>query len=478
MRKVLIVVITTLVLLSITSIAQADALSTQIRCDGCYSWDYAPGGYMFWVDIGEKITLTAFSVGGIGNKEYRWTAENGETVLGSSLELIFTESVKYTLVVTDDIGYITKTVEIVQSSSGSSCLPSFRSVAIQDEYRRSEYSAGDIFEVRARLKDTRDCPNYNFYWEADDENVAFTSPNSIKTDVIIGQGVRKGNMTITAVITNGEIKRKQSVIVKIVANTPPEIVSIRCDESLSYTRFNIYVDAISGKSGNENNDFVRCSIILKNETGRAIDSGFKTIKSGGFNFVFGLRPEGRGIYFVEVILKDSHDMISPIDSKMLKVEKGDTGKDIPVVFVSSDVIYCKVGEMCAINAGETKRRDPDISTFGYYMNGEQIVNPNGDYCSGPVCKFIPTYPGTNDVKITAKYFGNDNIGSKIITVIVSENKTSITLTPTPTQPTHTLQPTCCYPENQHYPFPKTPGMKIWTAIAAIIMVFVTRRKKI
>ena len=458
-----------------TPVAQADALSTQIRCDGCYSWDYAPGGYMFWVDVGEKITLTAFSVGGTGNEEYEWTAESGETVFGSSLKLIFTESVKYTLVVTDDIGYITKTVEIVQSSSESSCLPSFRSVAIQDEYRRSEYSAGDIFEVRARLKDTRDCPNYNFYWEADDENIAFTNPNSTKTDVIIGQGVGIGHTTITAVVTNGIMTRKKDVNIKIVSNTPPQI-SVRYDQPLSYTNFNVYFDgSTTGKSGDENNDFIReYSIALFDENGNLVDSTVRRGYIGREVSYLSVKPDGWGIYSSEIAIMDSHGSTSSIN-ETFEVEKGNTGKDIPVIFVSDDVVYCKTGEICKINAGETKRRDPDISTFGYYMNGEQIVNPNGDYCSGPVCKFIPTYPGTHKIKITAKYFGNDNIGSKTITVIVSGNKTSAVIIPVSTK----TQPACCYlPENKHTPTPKTSGMGFGSAVAMLIIVIAIRRKKI
>ena len=475
-RNILMVVITMFVLLSMTFVAQADILSTQIRCSGCFNWNHAPGGYIFWVDTGEKITLTAFSAGGTGNKKYEWTDEYGEIVSDfATLDLTSTENIKYTLVVTDDIGYITKTVEIVQSSSGSSCLPSFRSVAIQDEYRRSEYAVGDVFEVGARLKDVRECPNYNFYWEADDKNIVFTNSNSIKTDVIIGQGVRSGDITITATITDGSVVRSRDIVIKVVDNTPPEIVSIKHDSPLSYTRFNVYVDATSGRSGDEGNDFVQCSIIFKNEAGKIIDSDSKTIRSGGFNFVFRLTPEEWGIYSVEVVLKDSHGMTSAIDGETFKVKKGNTGKDIPVVFASNDVIYCKTGEICKIDTSETRRRDSNVSKFGYYYsNGEEIVNSNGDYCSGPVCKFVPTYPGTHKVKITAKYFGNDNIGSKIITVIVGENETvpvTTTITPTPT-------PACCYfPKNQHTPTPETSGMGFGLAITMLGIAIVMRRKK-
>jgi hypothetical protein len=471
MRKVLIVVIIVFILTSIISVAQAEMLSAEIKCEGCCNSDRQK----FWVDEGKTITLIAHSSGGIGNKEYEWTVENGETVLGNSLKLTFTESVKYTLVVTDDIGYITKTVEIVQSSSAPSCLPSFRSVTIQDEYRRSEYAMGDVFEVRARLKDIRDCPDYNVYWETDDKNVAFTNPNSIKTDVIIGQGVKRGNVTITAVITNGEVKRKQSVIVKIVDNSPPQI-SVRYEQPSSYTNFNVYFDgSTTGKNRDENNDFIReYAVILFDENRNLVDSATRRGYVRRKVSCLSVKPNGWGIYFLEATITDSHGLTSSIN-ETIEVKKGSTGKDIPVIFVSNDVIHCKTEEICKINAGETIRRDPEVSMFGYYINGGQIVNPNGDYCSGPVCKFIPTYPGTHKIKITAKYFGNDNIGSKVITVIVSDNKTSATPVPTKTRPIST-PPAYCYQENQHTPAPETPGMEFGLAIAMLIIVIAMRRK--
>lgn len=473
MRKVLIAVITILVLLSMTFVAQAEMLSAQIKCEGCYNSD----GCKFWVDEGKTITLIAYSSGGIGNKEYEWTDECGKIVLGNSLKLIFTENIEYTLVVTDDIGYITKTVEIVPASSKSSCIPNFRSVAVQDEYRRSEYSAGDIFEVRARLKDTRECPNYNFYWEADDQNIAFTNPSSIKTDVIIGQGVKRGNITVTAVITNGEVKRKQSITVKIVDNYPPQI-SVRFDQPFSYTKFNVYFDgSTTGKSRDENNDFIReYTVTLFDENGNLVDSAVRRGYAGREISCLSVKPNGWGIYFLEATITDSHGLTSNI-TETIEVKKGNTGKDVPVIFVSDDVIYCKIGEICKINAGETRRRDSEVSMFGYYYsNGEQIVNPNSDCCSGPVCEFIPTYPGTHKIKITAKYFGNDNIGSKIITVIVTDNK-SVTPAPTKARPIST-PPKCCYQENYRVPTPETPGMGFGSAIAMLIIAVAVRRKKI
>ena len=477
MRNVLVAAITVFILLSVISVTQAEMLSAQIKCSGCYN----SNGDTFWVSTGETIILVAFSSGGVGNKEYKWTAENGEVVLGSSLKLIFTERVEYTLVVTDDIGHVSKTVKIVPASFESSCLPSFRSVTIYDKYGRSEYSARDIFEVRARLKDVRDCPNYDLYWKADDENIVFTNPNSTKTDVIIGQGVGNGNMTITAVITDGSVVRDEDIVVKIVSNSPPKI-SVRYDQPFSYTNFNVYFDgSTTGKNRDENNDFIRLvSINFFDESGNLIDNvvkrGYKERKIPYLT----VRPNGKGICFFNATITDSHGLTSDIN-ETLEVKKGNTGKDIPVVFVSDDVVYCEIGEKCKIDASETRTRDPDISTFGfYYSNGEEIVNSDGDYCSGPVCEFIPTYPGTHEIKITAKYFGNDNIGSKKITVDVNGNKTKpaliSTLTPAPTS-TGTSRYRYV-PGISQTPTSETPGMGFGSAAIAILIIVIAIRRKI
>ena len=485
MRRILIMVIVVVILIFAISVVQAEMLSVQVRCEGCYNSDEN----RFWVSVGETITLIASSSGGTGSKEYKWTAENGETVLGNSLRLILTESIEYTLVVTDDIGHITKTVKIVPASPKSSCLPNFKSeITIRDEYRRSGYAAGDNFKVKVRLEDVSECPNHNIYWEADDENVVFTNlsltSSSIETDVTIGQDVRSGDVTITVVLTDGELVRDKDVVVKVVDNSPPQI-SVRYNQPFSYTKFNVYFDgSTTGKNRNENNDFIRLvSVDFFDEKGSPISSVARRGYEGREIPYLSLKPNGWGIYSFKATITDSHGLTSSA-TKTFEVEKGNTIKDIPVIFVSDDVIYCKVGEECKIDASKTTRRDSKVSTFGYYYsNGEEIVNSNGDYCSGPVCKFIPTYPGNHKIKITAKYFGNDNIGSKIITVIVSSNKTVPTLTPTliptPTRVQSTCTPRYCYlPENQHTSTPETPGMGFGPAIIAMLIIAIARRIKI
>jgi len=469
-----------LIFVSITSAEKM--LSVEVKCQEC-DIKIVSGRYELRPNAGEKIILTAYSSGGIGNKNYLWTKDSQQVCIYSSCPITVSEETEeYILTVSDDVGSIKKWIRIIPKSLPQKCLPIFKSgIDLDDEVGRKEWSAGDAFNLEVRL-DKSDCPDsdsdYSFHWESDNSGIIFSSPYSTETEVRIIEGARIGDTTIKAVLSNNFQKRKKEIIIKIVDNTPPEIVSIRYDKPLSYTRFNVYVDATSGESGNEGNDFVQCSIIFKNETGRIVDSDSRTIKSGDFNFVFRLRPEGREIYSIEVALKDSHGMISLVAIEMFKVEKGDTGKDIPVIFVS-DIIYCTQGEECKIDASETHSRDKDISTFGYYLDGKEILNKDGNICSGRVGSFVFDYPDTFEIEVRGKYFGNDNIGSKIITVVVSKNETTpaliSTLTPAPTS-----IETSRYryvPGISQTSASETPGMGLGLTIATIIAVaFAIRRK--
>ena len=82
--------------------------------------------------------------------------------------------------------------------------------------------------------------------------------------------------------------------------------------------------------------------------------------------------------------------------------------------------------------------------------------------------------------------GNDNIGSKIVTVVVSKNKTAPmvtsmpTLIPTPTkaQPTCAPSPTHSDSSPSQTPIPETSGFGFWMAIAVFIIVVAIIKRKI
>lgn len=428
--KMMIAVIVALV--CIQTVCAVDPLSVQVNCRECSEQD----GYKFYADAGKSVTLTASSNGGIGSKSYSWTKEGSVVCEYASFALTVAEdNVEYILTVTDNRGSVKKTIEIVPIfSQESKCLPGFiGEIIVTDRVSgREEYSVGDILTARIRI-DTRDCPNsdYQFYWMADDENIIFTEPDSTKTEVRIGQGTKNGNVEIEAIITNGKIERSCDVEIEIVSNTPPEFGIEHSEPVCSYTRFDAYcVDFKPGKRG-ESGDFLHsCSAVLKNEGGEIVSSVSRTASRGKVSSLR-LKPEEIGIYFIEMTVEDSHGAATTMN-KTIQVTKGNTGKDIPVVR-APDTIYCIVNEVCRIDASETTRRDKYVSNFRFYnvATKEQLVNPAGHYYSGSVCNHIFTYPGTYRIRIEANYFDEDNIGSKIVTVIVSSGNV-FAPTPTPT----------------------------------------------
>ena len=464
----------------------ADLLSVQVNCQGCSSKAGIPGGYQFNADVGKTITLTAFSTGGVGNKCYEWTKE-GRTVCDSaSFLLIVAEDAEYILTVTDDAGSVSKLVKIVSRiPKESKCLPSFKtSIAVKSDISgKTEYSAGESFTVKVRL-DTRDCPssNYRFYWRADDENIIFVNPNSTATEVRIGQGIKSGKVKIEAIVTDGVVTRSRQIEIKIVKNTPPQFEIGYSKPVYSYTWFNVHcIDFESGEYGDEDNDFLyKCSVVLRNEKGEIVSSSTKIARYGKVSS-FRLKPGGIGIKTIELTAWDSHKA-STTKNETICVVKGNTGKDVPIVR-ASDTVYCIVGEVCVIDASATDR---DVSSFRFYNadTEEQLANPKGNYCSGPVCNHNFTYPGTYRIRIEANYFNQDNTGYKIVTVVVNPSDTSVTSDPTPTPipQTETISPSprqtfLDQESTATESADKIPGMEVWTAIIMIIAAIVFKRRK-
>ena len=412
-----------------------DPLLVQVSCAECSIKIPVPEGYEFRADAGEEINLAASSTGGVGNKRYEWMKEERIIYKGNSFELTVAEDViEYILVVTDDRGSVRKVVRIIPISSQTpTCLPDFRSdIILRDEIRgRTEYAAGDVFTLEVKLdrQSCSDCPNYEFRWETDNQDVILVNPNLTKTEVKIKQGAGRSDAIIRAVITNGVAVRDREIDIRIVKNTPPQFGIEYSKPVCSYTRFDVWrVDFKAGERSEKNDFLYKCSVVLKNEKGEIVSSASKTASRGKVSSLR-LKPAGIGIYFIEFTAYDSHLAPTTVN-ETIQVVKGNTGKDIPVIY-APDIVNCIVDEICVIDASETLERDKDVSNFGFYnvATGEQLANPEGHYCSGPKCKHNFTYPGTYRIKITANYFDEENIGSKIVTVVVSSGNVSAMPTP-------------------------------------------------
>ncbi len=457
-------------------VCAANPLLVQVNCQGCSSEVGIPEGYKFYADVGKSITLTISSSGGIGSKSYNWM-ENGIIVCNrASFQLTVAEdNVEYALTVADDRGSVSKMVRIIPTfPQKSKCLPDFRGdIILRDEIReRTEYAAGDAFTLEVKLdrESCSDCPNYKFYWETDNPDIILVSPNSTKTEVKIKQGAKKSDAIVRAVITNGVAIRDREIDIEIVKNTPPQFKIEHSKPVYSYTGFEVWcVDFKPGEQSEKNDFLYKCSAVLKNEKGKVVSSASRTASRGKISSLK-LKPEGIKVCFIELTAYDSH-LASTTVNKTIQVVKGDTGKDIPIVR-APDIIYCIVGKMCRIDASETLNRDKNVSSFGFYdvRTSERLANLEGDYCSGPVCRHNFTYPGTYRIKITANYFDEDNIGSKIVTVIVSPGNVSITPTPTPaTIPTSKPTKACVKISAPEEPETKKRSLeKFFSGIIAII----------
>lgn len=413
----------------------SSSLSVQINCQGCFNKVEIPGGWQFYVDEGKTVSLAASLSGGIGEKNYNWT-NDGEMISDrASFSLTVVEDIEYVLVVMDDKGSVNKLVKISsRTAKESRCLPSFERdyITLRGGLHDAKYSIGGRFFVEVSL-DTGDCrsSDYQFYWRADDENIIFLSPNSIKTEVVVGSGTKIGRVEIEAVITNGIADRNRKIEIEVVKNKTLLFKIGFSEPVLSYTPFSVY--CVDFESGSDDGFLYKYSVVLKDEWGKVVDDDFKIGSNRGIPNLK-LKPRGIGIYTLELTAWNSYGAFTIVKTT-IEVDRGTTGEDIPIIR-SPKSISCIVGEVCLIDASKTDR---DVSTFRFYNadTGEQLVNPEGHYCSGPKCKHIFTYPGIYRIRIEGNYFNNDNVGINMVTVSVKSVNASTptpTLKPTPTPP--------------------------------------------
>jgi hypothetical protein len=461
----------------------------KVDCGGCYSINEVPGGYEFYADSGEKINLVGSAVGGDGAVRYVWT-KNGKSIcsLSSCLVIVAESAVEYVFTATDNKGRSSsKIVKVIPKfkPEKSKCLPNFKSGIILHDWieGRTEWSAGDSFALEVKLKEDG-CSNYDFHWETNNPDVVIENKNSAKTGITIRKSAKAGmSAVIKAVLSNELVTRSREINIKIVGNTKPQAI-VRYDQLRSYTKFKVYCgESKTGTSGNENNDFIsKCSVVLKDEQGRIVSQDSKTARNGKTP-VLKLKAKAVGIYTIVLTVWDSHGL-SATASEKIGVVKGNTGKDVPVIY-TQDVVYCLAGEVCKISAYETVLRDEKVSKFSFYdvtyeeQNKERLTNKYG-FCSSSVCSHIFGYPGTYKIKITASYFGSDKSSSKIITVVVKSDKDSQVSKPKPT-PIPERQSQQLQNEVYHYSSSGSgkflPGMEIIMAMAMIMVACIIKRKR-
>jgi hypothetical protein len=457
-----------------------------ITCSGCneISEDYL----LVYADYGSTITLSGISSqDDVGIVSYIWTKNEVVVNKNAQYSFIVTEDAKYVLTVTDgDNKSDNETVEIRLKyvAPPKRCLPDWKGGIVLSN--KEDLEIGDEITLDANLKPS-DCVDYKIEWYVDDPNIIILNKNSEITRIRIGNGSRIGTHTIKVVLSNNGKSRKHETQINVVRNTPPTLV---IDYEYPYSYGYLYVDfseSKTGINGNEYNDYLRrCYVRLEDEHGNFVSDGSWDSLRNKMPPIIKVKTYKMGTHYIIVTIKDSHGLTSTVKEEIW-VKEGDSKSDPLIVRVSSSRITCIAGEECVFSAYQTCLLYPSKSiNFVYhdvtYKNyPERLANPNGYYLTGPGFRHIFPYSGNFIVRVTAT--SGDRSGIKDVDVIVTDNGTilepTLILTTTPTQ-TEIISPV---PKPTYTPLPfqtsstETPGMKIWTAIAMIIMVFVSKRRK-
>lgn len=485
--KILVVLV--FVLISLSFVSSAIPMTVEIKCSGCDKFS----NDIYYVQKDKEITLTANVQNNVGNLEYEWK-RNGEVVLTSSksYSFVFKENAEYTLKVSDNLGYIIKSIIIVESSSpvGAICAPSF---TIIKDTEKSELAQGEVLSLEMKLQRRHGCSGFLQKWESNNPDVEIFSPTSLKTEIKVKKDARTGmsaKITAMTYIEKNNQRYEQSITLAIVGNTKPKVVDVSYSEPFSYSNIVVSISKFTtGTNTSENDDFItHYEFILKNETGKVVDRKADSLKKGSSIPSVKVKAKEKGLYSLEVKIIDSHGLSSDVMRVIVPVEKGTTGKDFPVLIINNS-FSCDQHKICKIDASKTIDYDKDVSSFSFCNGKEDLRNEDG-ICSGSICNTIFTYPGTYKITVMAGYF-QGKTSSKTVTVTVRPSSAISTSTSapatTPSTPAQTIStptPIKAYAPLNHQPPPpkesnKIPGMEGGMAIAVIItaVVFIKRGNK-
>lgn len=466
-----IVVVFVLLIVAI-SIASA-VMSVDINCEGCGGKQIVEGVYLFWVDPGKEIKLTAAVSGSAGLPRYSWRIGNSEIHSSNPYIFKFKESVEYNLVVYDNLGYVTKQIKLVAKSVASQdCLPEFREgIIFRGTEVKEKWARGEVFKLRIRI-DSRDCQNYNFYWETDrPSDIFIVNPSLTETEIRINNNAQSGKVEIRAVLSSksGLVKREQNLSLLIVDNQPPEFeISYDAANISSHTPFKVHF--VNMKAKGEGDYIKSCGVSLMNEKREIVSQALRTLRVDSQSCSSTVTPKDMGIYYINATVVDSHGASTIIEEPIEIGTKGATRKDIPYLALPKDVLTCVQYEACRIDLSKS-----DVygysGIFRYYDGNSQILDAAGNPCLKSVCVTIFTYRGKRNITIMAEYFQARYKISGEITVNVVSSIESIKST----SPKTTSSPVITYaepPEQRDWkPAPTVPKKSPAPKIAIILFAF-------
>lgn len=472
-------------------------LSVTVKCNGNCKQDDLTEGY-FWANKGEKITLTAYTEGGLGKKNYLWT-ESGKQVSASGFYTMTVSDKETTifLVVSDDGGSIKKTIKVFPKSEWVCPLPDFSSeVIIEDKITgRTEWSVGSKFALKVKLN-SEICSG-KVFWESDSDSVVLSN-SSVKgrvarIDVVVAKQNIRGWAEVKAVITDGNVVRDRKFNIRIVGNTPPKL---KMDYENPFSNSVLSVDlskSTTGENGNENNDFFSSVSAELIKNGSVMDS-VKITPNNKVIPLLGLHTGEMGNdYQLRVKITDSQGITVSETTGKFTVFEGNSKKDLLIMKVVAPNI-CYVNQKCKIDASNVSRRYDGNVYFRFYdithRDKEELSNAIGGYCQSEICWHIFPYSGNYTIRVEAKS-KNGRTGVQELTITVIDNSTVVkpTISATPKQTPKTaptipqkkaLAPMSAsaqkYPQNSSSSsFPAMTEI-IFSAIALVVTLYAVRKK--
>lgn len=397
-------ILTSLMLLQAT---ESQTLPTVI-CHGCQrASDQTTKSKTFWVNENNDFNLEWSGPSG----NYRWEINGKETGKGKLLYLTARKDAEYVFASIDRNGQkqelFRATVRIILPEV---CRPSFDSeIIINDkEYSSSDtkkVAVGEWFNLEVEI-DENDCHNYKIEWTSDPDGVIeFNNHYSRKTTAIVRKGLTwNPKIEVTLSASDGSLSIIKDTHLSISGNTPPAI-KIRYD-AYSHKSFDVYFDkTTTGTYGNEDNDYLaRIEAKLYDSRGNFIDSDFDEFDEGDNLEPLTLTPQAAGEYTLFTRVVDSHGASAEFEQAIL-VQKGDTGKDEPVIY-APDSVGCITGQICRIDASETIVRDNSVK-LEFYEDGIPLSNDKyGGSCNSAICPHIFS-EGNHKVRLDAYYLDED-----------------------------------------------------------------------
>lgn len=318
----------------------------------------------FYAKENDRITLK-------GNSGF-WENRNGQKISdGSSLTFAVKESDSYVLKTANGdfiatVGMIPLSLKLPETISDI-----YVNGDEIENHGKIEAAQGNLLKLKL-IVTKGDCPAYYVEWTSDSPAITFSDSNSLSTTAYVGSYSGKNpTITITIYSENRERQETRDIRLEIRKNTPPSIdIYWEPDSVKSYERFTVYFyESTSGSSGDEIDDYIRkVSATLQKPGGNKVTNS-RTMDEDDSLEGLSFNTGERGEHHLTATITDRYGATDTADVTILVTEKGDSGRDKPMIDVAED-IYCAEGS-CDFSV-----RSVDKNVFiDYSYQGKKMVKP-------------------------------------------------------------------------------------------------------